>query len=357
MILADLGADVIRIDRTESNPGFAVLPHEHDLLNRGKRSIAVDAKKSEGAGIVLSLAATADALIEGYRPGVMERLRIGPAQGLARNPKLVYGRVTGWGQQGPLAGVAGHDIDYIAMSGALSMIGSEDSPVPPLNLVGDYGGGGMLLAVGVLAGIISARATGVGQVVDAAMIDGSALLTTAIHALDAAGVWTERRGQNLLDGGTPFYAVYETADGLHLAVGALEPQFFTELIDGLGLEIGEVGSQTDRSTWPHMRELFADTIATRSRDEWEEVFAGRDACVAPVLTMAEAHSHPANLARGAFVETDGMSQPAPAPRFSGTPTASPIPPPEPGEHTDEVLALLGLSQDEIGKLRRQGAVV
>jgi alpha-methylacyl-CoA racemase len=368
MVLADLGADVVRVDRADTAiaghaedlplpGGGSQIPGRHDLMGRGKRSIAVDLKQEAGVEVVLRLVEGADALIEGFRPGVAERLGIGPAACLARNPGLTYGRMTGWGQEGPLAARAGHDIDYIALSGALAAIGPEDRPVPPLNLVGDFGGGGMLLAVGVLAGVISARETGEGQVVDAAMVDGSALLTAAMHGHIAEGWWDPTtRQSNLLDGGAPFYAVYETSGGGHVAVGALEPQFYETLLEGLGLADDSLPDRMDRSAWPAIRSAFASRFLERSRDEWADRFSGVDACVAPVLDAAEAPRHPHNLARSVFVEVDGVVQPSPAPRFDRTPAAIPGVPPFPGRDTDEVLSGLGFSQEEASMLRRVGAV-
>nr|PZN36337.1 MAG: carnitine dehydratase [Actinomycetota bacterium] len=352
MVLADLGARVVRVDR----PGTGGPGAYTDLLNRGKLSIAVDLKHPDGVGVVLDLVERADALLEGFRPGVTERLGLGPDVCLERNPRLVYGRMTGWGQDGPLAERAGHDIDYIALSGVLGSIGTAADPVPPLNLVGDFGGGGMLLAVGVLAGILSARATGKGQVVDAAMVDGSALLMAFQHGLRAAGFWSPKREDNMLDGAAPWYTTYRTADGGHMAVGAIEPQFYAELLRVLGLEGEDLPHQHDRSGWPALRARFAEVFASRTRAEWEEAFSGSDACVAPVLDMAEAPSHPHNAARGTFVEVEGVVQPAPAPRFSGTPVGAPAPPSAPGRDTDLILALLGRTEQDIGKLRSSGAV-
>ncbi len=354
MVLADLGARVIRIDRTVEAGLFP--PSPHDLLNRGRQSIAVDLKSPDGVEVVLGIVGQSNILIEGFRPGVVERLGVGPAPCLARNPALVYGRMTGWGQHGPLAPEAGHDIDYIALSGALHPIGPTSDPIPPLNLVGDFGGGGMLLVVGVLAALIAARTSGAGQVVDAAMVDGSALLTTSHHGFIADGWWKTERESNLLDGAAPFYSVYRTADEGHVAVGALEPQFFAALLTGLGLDDSEVGPQLDRTGWPEMRRRFAAIFATHTRDEWAVRFAGTDACVAPVLSMSEAPHHPHNVARGTFVEVEGVVQPAPAPRFSATPPDPIRPPVLPGTDTDEILASLGYSEGEIGKLRASGAV-
>jgi alpha-methylacyl-CoA racemase len=354
MVLADLGATVIRLARAGGSGLFG--EEHHDVLDRGKQSVIVDLKQSDGREIVLRAAARSAALIEGFRPGVTERLGVGPAECLARNPSLVYGRMTGWGQEGPLAGRAGHDIDYIALSGALHAIGPSERPVPPLNLVADFGGGGMLLAVGVLAAIIHARATGEGQVVDAAMVDGSALLTASHHGLLADGWWVPERETNLLDGAAPFYTTYRTSDGGHVAVGALEPQFFAALLEGLGLEVDQVGAQGDREAWPEMRRLFAERFGSRTRDAWAEHFAGTDACVAPVLSLVEAPADPHNRHRGTFVEIEGVVQPGPAPRFQRTRTDIPSPPEPAGASTDSVLATLGFSPDEIGKLRAAGAV-
>jgi alpha-methylacyl-CoA racemase len=351
MLLADLGAEVLRVDRpAASRAGWPT------VLARGRRSVAVDLKHPDGAGVVLDLAAAADALVEGFRPGVAERLGIGPEPCLARNPRLVYGRVTGWGQEGPWRLAAGHDIDYVALAGALHPIGPAGGPpVPPLNLVGDFGGGGMLLALGVVAALLEAGRSGAGQVVDAAMVDGAALLTTQFHELLAAGLWGEERGANLLDGGAPFYAVYETADGRHLAVGALEPRFYAELLRRLGID-EDLPAQLDRDGWPLLRERLAALFRTRTREEWCELLAGTDACVAPVLGLGEAPAHPHNRARGTFVEVGGVTQPAPAPRFSRTPCDPPTPAAGPGEHTDQALADWGLPPDRIARLRTAGAV-
>jgi alpha-methylacyl-CoA racemase len=355
MVLADLGAEVVRVDRVGGDaPPIGSIGA--DVLGRGKKSIAVDLKVPEGVEVVLRTVARSDVLIEGFRPGVAERLGVGPAECLARNPALVYGRMTGWGQDGPLAATAGHDIDYIALSGALHAIGKRDEPIPPLNLVGDFGGGGMLLAVGVLAAVISAFHSGVGQVVDASMVDGSALLMASHHGYMSDGWWQPERESNLLDGAAPFYTTYRTSDDRHVAVGALEPQFFAALLAGLDVDPEEVGPQHDRDNWPAMHRLFADRFRARTRDEWERHFAGSDACVAPVLSMAEAPEHAHNQARGTFVEIDGVVQPGPAPRFSASPAVAGEGPPEPGQHTDEVASAAGFSRDEIGKLRDIGAI-
>ena len=355
MILADLGAEVVQVARADgSGPGA---PAPADPLARGRRSIGVDLKAAAGIDVLLRLADTADVLVEGFRPGVAERLGCGPEVCTARNPRLVYARMTGWGQHGPLAPTAGHDIDYIAISGALDPIGrAGQRPVPPLNLVGDFGGGGMLLALGVLAALVERARSGRGQVLDAAMVDGSALLTSFIHGLRAAGVWRDERGGNLLDGGAPFYDTYQTADGRCVAVGALEPQFYAALLAGLGLARAGLPDQYDRSGWPVLRERFTAAFAQRSRDEWAQVFAGTDACVAPVLGLGEAPAHPHALAREAFIEVGGLTQPAPAPRFSRSAVGTPAPPPRPGADTDAILAELGCTAAEIAAMRAAGTV-
>ena len=357
MVLADLGAEVVRVDRADAVTGGHTSSTRTDLMCRGKRSIGVDLKHEEGVSVVLRLVEGADALIEGFRPGVTERLGIGPARCLARNTALVYGRMTGWGQHGPLSGRAGHDIDYIALSGALAAIGPTETPLPPLNLVGAFGGGGMFLAAGHLAAVLHARETGEGQVVDAAMVDGSALLTTAMHGHIAEGWWAPgQREANLLDGGAPFYAVYQTADRGHIAVGALEPQFFAALLEGLGIDQESLPAPGDREGWPEIKTVLAARFASRSRDEWADHFAAIDACVAPVLDATEAPGHPHNLAREVFIEVDGVTQPSPGPRFSVTPAPAPSGPGYPGRDTDLVLTTLGYSETETSMLRRVGAV-
>jgi alpha-methylacyl-CoA racemase len=361
MVLADLGADVVRVDRPAGG-GVAGLggdrgAHRMEVLNRGRRSVAVDLKHPDGAEVVLRLAAGADALIEGLRPGVAERLGVGPEACRARNPRLVYGRMTGWGQDGPYAAEAGHDITYAAVAGALAHIGrAGQPPTPPLNLVADFGGGGMLLALGVVAGVLSARATGEGQVVDAAMVDGVALLMAPFFTGYRTGFFSDERGTNLLDSGAPFYDSYACADGRWVAVGAIEPQFFAALVAGLGLDAAALGPQHDQGGWPEMRRRFAAAFATATRDEWVARFAGRDACVAPVLTTEETFADPHLAARGTVVEVEGVPQPAPAPRFSATPGRLDRPPPAPGEHTAAVLAEAGYGPDEIAALRAGGAV-
>ncbi|MEX2982620.1 CaiB/BaiF CoA transferase family protein [Streptomyces sp. C36] len=335
MLLADLGADVVRVDRP-GGPGLGVDP-AYDITNRNKRSVLVDLKSPDGPPAVLDLAGRADILLEGYRPGVAERLGIGPDAALARNPALVYGRMTGWGQQGPLAHAAGHDIGYIAVTGALGMTGPADGPpYPAANLLGDYAGGSLYLVVGVLAALQHARATGTGQVVDAAIVDGTAHLTTMIHAMLAAGGWQDRRGANLLDGGVPFYGTYETADGGHMAVGALEPRFYAEFARLLGLDDAQAAARADAGRWEELRAAVAARFRQRTRAEWTEVFEGTDACVAPVLSLREAPRHPHLAARGTFAEHAGITQPAPAPRFSATPGSLRRPPARPGAHTAEV---------------------
>jgi alpha-methylacyl-CoA racemase len=354
MMLADMGADVIRIDRVDATAGGD--GHSGLVMNRGKRSVGINLKHPEGVDLALALIERADGLIEGFRPGVAERLGIGPEDCLARNSRLVYGRMTGWGQEGPLSGTAGHDINYIALSGALYPIGrAGQPPVPPLNLVGDFGGGGMLLAFGMVAALLEAEKSGTGQVVDAAMIDGSALLTSMIHGMRAGGVWSDDRGANLLDSGAPFYDVYETSDGDYVAVGAIEPQFYAEFIDLLGLE-GEIAQQLDPSHWPTMKHRIADRFKTRTRREWEETFAGSDACVAPVLSMGEAPEHPHHRHRSTFVAVEGVVQPGPGPRFSRTPGSISGPPPSPGQHTQEILEWLGCDERRRTALREAGAV-
>jgi alpha-methylacyl-CoA racemase len=349
MVLADLGATVIRIHRpadvgTEPNP----------VLDRGRRSLAVDLKVEEGRAIVRRLVAGADVVLEGFRPGVAERLGFGPAELLAENPALVIGRMTGYGQDGPLAQRAGHDINYIGLSGALAAIGRPGSPpTPPLNLVGDFGGGGMVLVVGVLAALLSARATGTGQVVDTSMVEGAALLMAMTYGYLGQGAWTVERSANLLDSGAPFYDVYECADGAYMAVGALEPQFFAALVDVLGVG-GEIAveRQMDRATWSHQRAVFAEAFAGRTRADWTARFEGVDACVSPVLDMNEAPGHPHNAARQSFfTDAAGVVHPAPAPRFSGATGARPAPAPAPGAHTEEVMADLGLPAEEVARLR------
>ncbi|MEV4432517.1 CaiB/BaiF CoA-transferase family protein [Streptomyces sp. NPDC049585] len=334
MLLGDLGADVVRVDRP-GGQGLGVDP-AYDVTNRNKRSVLVDLKAPEGAAAVLGLAARADILLEGFRPGVAERLGVGPEAALARNPALVYGRMTGWGQDGPLAHAAGHDIGYIAVTGALALTGpAEGPPYAPANLLGDYAGGSLYLVVGLLAALHHARATGRGQVVDAAIVDGTAHLTAMLHGMLAAGGWQDRRAANLLDGGAPFYGTYETADGGHMAVGALEPRFYGTFVRLLGLPQA-AADRGDPGRWEELRAAVADRFRQRTRAEWTAVFDGTDACVAPVLSLGEAPHHPHLAARGTFTEDGGITQPAPAPRFSATPAAVRRPPARPGADTADV---------------------
>ena len=349
MTLADMGAEVIRVARP-SGQGVAPAPGRADVLNRGKRSIVLDLKQPAGVQAVHALAESADVLVEGYRPGVAERLGLGPEALWEHNPKLVYGRMTGWGQEGPLAQAAGHDIGYIAVTGALGAIGEAGGPPQiPLNLVGDFGGGSMYLVTGILAALLEAERTGRGQVVDAAIVDGAAHLLAVIHSLMGSGRWEDQRGVNMLDGGAPYYAVYETADGRYMAVGAIEPKFYAELLRllELGQERVVPEQQNDRAGWPQLRAALADTFASRTQAEWTAVFEGTDACVAPVLGLREAAAHPHVAARGSVTEVDGVLQPGPAPRFSGHPVATPAAPPGPGRDTREVLADAGLDADSM----------
>ena len=337
MILADLGADVVRVERPSG--GLDLTGGKPDHLLRGRRSVAADLKTPEGHELVLRLVERADVLVEGYRPGVAERLGIGPADCHARNPRLVYGRMTGWGQDGPMANRAGHDINYISITGILHAIGRADErPVPPLNLVGDFGGGSMLLLTGILSALWERERSGAGQVVDAAMVDGASLLAQLVWALRGRGLWSDDRGANLLDGGAPFYDIYLCADGRHVAVGALEPQFYRQLLAGLELDPADLPEQSDKAGWPVLRAKISAAFLTRGRDEWAKVFADTDACVTPVLTFGEAIDHPHLAARGDFLDIDGVPQPAPAPRFSRTAPDTPTAPPTPGADTDDVLA-------------------
>jgi alpha-methylacyl-CoA racemase len=358
MMLADMGADVIRVDRAGSVRGGDPSVPPGDLINRGRRSIGVDLKSPEGVETVLRLVEQSDGLIEGFRPGVAERLGIGPDDCLARNPALAYGRMTGWGQEGPYAPTAGHDINYIALAGALESMGRQgEAPVPPLNLVGDFGGGGMYLAFGLVCAILEAKGSGQGQVVDAAMVDGAASLMTFFHGFRAMGIWNDERGTNLLDTGAHFYDVYECADGKFVSIGSIEPQFYAELRDKLGLDDPKWDGQMSRSEWPALKEELSAIFATKTRDEWCDLIEGSDVCFAPVLSMEEAPHHPHNVARGTFTEVAGITQPGPAPRFSRTEATIERPPPHAGQHTDEVLADFGFSADELATLRDAGAIV
>ena len=357
MLLADLGAEVLRVDRLEAVDLGLERGRQYNLLNRGRRSVAIDLKHPEGADAVLRLIDGADALIEGFRPGVMEKLGLGPDVCLARNPPLVYGRMTGWGQDGTLAHAAGHDINYIALTGALHAIGSAGGPpVPPLNLVGDFGGGALYLAFGVCAGIIAAQRSGEGQVVDAAMTDGASSLMTAIYGLFAAGSFTNDRGTNVLDSGAFYYGVYECADGRHVSIGSLEGKFYDELLRRTGLSAEDFPDRLNPDSWSAYKPRIAAVFLTKTRAEWCEVMEGSDICFAPVLDFDEAPKHPHNVARGTFVEFDGVIQPAPAPRFSRTPGAIQRPPAARGEHTEEALIDWGFSEAEVEKLAVAGAI-
>ena len=358
MMLSDMGADVVRVDRPPRGVGVQGVgaPPRTDVLARGRRSVAVDLKQPGGVDVVLRLADRADVLVESYRPGVAERLGLGPDLCLARNPGLVYGRMTGWGQEGPWAGMAGHDIDYAALAGALHGIGpAAGPPAVPLNYLADFGGGGAFLAFGVACALVERARSGRGQVVDAAMVDGVAALGAMVHGLLAAGAWVDRREANLLDGGAPFYRCYATADGGHVAVGALEPQFYAALMGEVGLDAG-AWPQHDRSRWPALGADLADRFAAETRDAWAARFEGTDACVAPVLSLSEARTHPHLAARATFVEHEGLPQPATAPRLSRTPGALGRPPVLPGQHTDEILTEAGLSPAQVADLRATGAV-
>lgn len=357
MMLADMGADVIKIDRASSSRGGNPDAPPADVLHRNRESVAIDLKNPDGIETVLRLVEQADVLIEGFRPGVCERLGIGPDVCLARNPKLVFGRMTGWGQSGPMAARAGHDINYVALSGTLAMIGrSNEAPVPPINLVGDFGGGGMLLAVGVMAALLETKTSGQGQIVDAAMVDGSALLASMMYGMAAMGMWSGGRGGNMLDTGAHFYEVYRTSDDKFVSIGGIEPQFYAELLDRLEIDPESLPAQHDARHWADAKAVFAERIATKSRDEWDVVFEGSDACYAPVLEPAEAMVHPHNVERGTFVSVAGVDQPAPAPRFSRTPQNTPTPPAHAGQHTTEALGRWGFSADELEELRAGEAI-
>ncbi|MBT71489.1 MAG: carnitine dehydratase [Gammaproteobacteria bacterium] len=355
MMLADMGAEIIRIDRSSSVDGSG---NPADILARGRKSIGVDLKNPDGVETVLKLIESADVLLEGFRPGVTERLGLGPDVCLERNPKLIYGRMTGWGQTGPMALAAGHDINYISLSGALHAIGPKDTnPTPPLNLVGDFGGGGMLLAFGIASALVETAETGKGQVVDAAMTDGSALLMNAIFGIMNAGNWTHDRSTNLLDGGAHFYGTYETKDGKYISIGSMEPQFYALLLEKTGLSNDpDFAKQMSREDWPSLRTRLEAVFLERTRDEWDEIMLGSDVCYAPILQFEEAASNPHNQERQTFVESSGVTQAAPAPRFSRTPAELPTPAVAPGNNTDEVLSSMGLSVDEIAVLKSSGAV-
>jgi alpha-methylacyl-CoA racemase len=357
MLLSDMGADIIRVDRAQQvNPAMFDKTNLEPLY-RGRRSIGVDLKNPEGVELVLKLIEGADALFEGFRPGVTERLGLGPDVCLARNPKLVYGRMTGWGQDGPMAQAAGHDINYIALAGALAHFGrAGDKPVPPINLVGDFGGGGMFMAFGIVCGILEAKQSGQGQVIDVAMVDGTATLMSMMWGLKQIGAWNEQHGTNVLDTGAPFYDTYETKDGKYVSLGSLEPQFYAELLQRLGLEDDRLPAQMDASGWETLRARFTELFKTKTRAEWDEVLLGSDACYAPVLTMSEATNNEHMKARRTIIERDGVAQPAPAPRFSRTTAEVDRSAPWPGQHTDEALAAWGVSAADVAKLRETGAV-
>ena len=357
MLLSDMGATVVRIERSQAVRGGDAANPPKDISNRGRLSIGIDLKSPEGVEAVMRLVDRADALFEGFRPGVTERLGLGPDECLARNPKLVYGRMTGWGQTGPYAQAAGHDINYIALAGALEPIGrAGEAPVPPLNLVGDFGGGGMFLAFGLVCAMLEAQRSGVGQVVDAAMVDGAATLMTMFHSFSAMGIWNPERGTNLLDTGAHFYDVYECSDARYVSIGSIEPQFYAELRRLAGLNGTEWDAQMDRAGWPSKKEKLQELFRTKTRDEWCVLMEHSDVCFAPVLSIAEAPLHPHNIARSTFVERHGVVQPAPAPRFSRTVAEISSPPAHAGQHTTEVLAFAGYSADEIAGLVASGAV-
>ena len=358
MLFADMGAEVIRIERRSAarRPLSLLTLGPLDVTGRGRRTLGLDIKRPEGRDAALRLLDQADALIEGFRPGVMERLGLGPDICLARNAKLVYGRMTGWGQEGPLAHAAGHDITYIALSGALHAIGTPDQPLPPLNLVGDFGGGAMMLAWGMLAALWETQRSGQGQVVDAAMADGAAYLMAMLYGVKAAGLWSQQRGANLLDGGASFYATYACRDGKFVAIGPIEPHFYAEFLARAGIDDPDLASHHDPSAWPQQRAKLATIFRTRTRAEWCALLEGTDACVAPVLDMDEAPDHPHNRARNTFVTVDDVIQPAPAPRLSRTPAAIQAPPPLPGADTEVVLQEWGFSEAEVDALRAAGAI-
>jgi alpha-methylacyl-CoA racemase len=357
MLLSDMGADIVRIDRAaQVNPAQFAKPNLEPLY-RGRRSIGVDLKNPEGRELVLRLVESADALFEGYRPGVTERLGLGPDDCLARNPKLVYGRMTGWGQEGPMAQAAGHDINYIALAGALAHFGrAESKPTPPINLVGDFGGGGMFMAFGLVCGILEAKTSGKGQVIDVAMVDGTATLMSMIWGLKQIGAWKEEYGTNVLDTGAPFYDTYLTKDGKYVSIGSLEPQFYAELLARTGLDAEELPAQMDAAGWDTLRTRFTDLFLTKTRAEWDELLLGTDACYAPVLTMSEATNDAHIKARNTIIERDGVPQPAPAPRFSRTGGEVQRSAPWPGQHTDEALSDWGISGADVAKLKETGAV-
>ncbi len=352
MLLSDMGAEVVRIDRKGGRGA-----NKFDVTSRGRRSLALDLKKPEAVEVALKLIAQSDALLEGFRPGVMEKLGLGPDAALARNPKLVYGRMTGWGQTGPLSQAAGHDINYIALTGALHGIGRKgETPVPPLNLVGDFGGGALYLAFGMACALFEARGSGKGQVVDAAMTDGAASLMSMFYGFKAMGMWHDEKGVNLLDGGAHFYDTYETSDRKWISIGSIEPQFYALLLEKASLTDPEFQSQMDRAKWPSLKAKIAHVIKTKTRVEWDALMEGTDVCYAPVLSLAEAPNHPHNKARGTFVEVDGVVQPGPAPRFSRTKVEVQGPPPTAGQHSEQILGAFGFDTNDIAALKSSGAI-
>jgi alpha-methylacyl-CoA racemase len=358
MMMGDMGADIVRVDRVKTHVMDRFADPKFNVHGRSRRSVAVDLQKPEGAEVVLRLCKTADGIMEPFRPGVAERLGVGPDACLKANPKIVYGRMTGWGQTGPLAKAAGHDQNYIALTGALHAIGRKgQKPVPPLNLVGDFGGGGMLLAYGMVCGLLEAQKSGKGQVVDAAMVDGAALLLGALYGMAGAGLWNDKeREVNMLDGGAHFYDTYETKDGKYVSIGSIEPQFYALLLEKTGLANQALPPQHDRAQWPMMKQKLEEVFKTKTRDEWCAIMEGSDVCFAPVLTMSEAKHHPAAKARNAYVDVAGFDQPAPAPRFSRTVEATPKPAPKRGSDTEEVLEQSGFSAAEIAELKKSGIV-
>ncbi|MFQ3316030.1 MAG: alpha-methylacyl-CoA racemase [Candidatus Poriferisodalaceae bacterium] len=356
MLLADLGAEVIRVDRTSQVDIGIDRGRKYSVLNRSRKSISVDLKNPDGIETVLKLVESADALIEGFRPGVTERLGLGPDECMKRNPALVYGRMTGWGQEGPMAHAAGHDINYIALTGALHAIGGADKPSPPLNVVGDFGGGGVFLAFGLCAALLESKNSGLGQVVDAAMTEGAASLMGSLYGMYASGGWSNNREDNVLDGGSYYYGVYETADNKFISIGSIEGKFHDVLLEITGLTDAATIDRNDRSTWEEKKQRMEQLVRLKTRDEWDDLMLGTDVCYAPVLNFEEAPKHPHNVARQSFVEVEGVMQPAPAPKFSRTPGTVQMPPPAPGQHTSEILSDWGFDANEIEKLKDVGAV-
>ncbi|MCH1614284.1 MAG: CoA transferase [Acidimicrobiales bacterium] len=356
MLLADLGAEVIRVDRSSQVDIGIDNGRKYSVLNRSRKSISVDLKNPDGIKTVLKLVENADALIEGFRPGVTERLGLGPDECMKRNPALVYGRMTGWGQEGPIAHAAGHDINYIALTGALHAIGGADKPSPPLNIVGDFGGGGVFLAFGLCAALLESKNSGLGQVVDSAMTEGAATLMSSIYGMYASGRWSNKREDNFLDGGSYYYGVYETADNKFISIGSIEAKFHDVLLEITGLTDATTVDRNDQSTWEEKKQRMAQLVRLKTREEWDELMLGSDVCYAPVLDFEEAPKHPHNVARQSFVEVEGVMQPAPAPKFSRTPGRVQMPPPSPGQHTSEILSDWGFNASEIEILKNVGAV-